>query len=449
VVGALTPKRKLEVARAIAAANLPYLDAALYALVLRETPNMPTATMGVSKDAILYWDPRCVESYTVEELAGALLHEIDHLFRETHKRAEAIGIKPPADGTVIDESVEKVMADFKLFNLAADMSINEQLKKVSENLSTSTASARSGSSAPAGRANPFRVRPDWIYPETHQQKPNLIAEERYQLLKKNPPPPQKGGGGVGSGKCGSCAGNPIPGEPKGGTPGVGRSPADMARVRREVAEAVRSEVAKGRGLVPEGWARWADGELAPAKIPWRQELGRIVRGAVAYKSGATDFGFGRLSRRQGGLGFGVGCAVLPALRAYTPEVMVAVDTSGSMSAAELKSAMSETRGILREVGASVTFCACDAEVHTLKRASTWEEAANGLKGGGGTDFRPIFVAAAKVKPRPSVLIFFTDGCGPAPEAPSPHFTTIFVLLGSGRQKPCTWGKFIEIEDASA
>ncbi len=144
----------------------------------------------------------------------------------------------------------------------------------------------------------------------------------------------------------------------------------MERYRKQVAEDVKEHVEKKRGYVPGSLERWANEYLKPPKIDWRTKLARIVRGAVAYKSGAADYTWGKMSRRQAGVGFGVGRPVLPALHSPVPSVCCAVDTSGSMSTEDLTRASSEIQGVLAAVGAAVTVIACDAAVHGVKECRT-------------------------------------------------------------------------------
>jgi predicted metal-dependent peptidase len=126
-------------------------------------------------------------------------------------------------------------------------------------------------------------------------------------------------------------------------------------------------------------------------------------------------------------------------------VAIAVDTSGSMGAAELTAALREANGVLSAIGADITYLACDADVHELIKVRDVKEMAKRLTGGGGTDFRPVFEALEKVRPIPEVLIFITDGCGPAPPAPPPRTRVIWLLVGPYQQAPCSWGTQISID----
>ena len=66
----------------------------------------------------------------------------------------------------------------------------------------------------------------------------------------------------------------------------------------------------------------------------------------------------------------------------------------------------------------------------------------GVMGRGGTDLRPPFAADLLRKHRPNLVLYFTDGCGPAPENP-PRMPVIWVLTDSG-QMPCKWGRKVRM-----
>jgi predicted metal-dependent peptidase len=127
-----------------------------------------------------------------------------------------------------------------------------------------------------------------------------------------------------------------------------------------------------------------------------------------------------------------------------PRVAVAVDTSGSMGQRELTDALREAKGILTAVGANVEFLACDAEVHAARPVRTWRDCIPLLKGGGGTDFTPVFRELERRPHRPEVLVFITDGCGPAPESPPGWCKTIWLTVGPYQRKPAEWGEHIEM-----
>ena len=414
----MKPRDKLAAGRLMACERLKYFRAAITGMVPRQhslTGPGGEPTVGVTRSGVMLWNPEALEKWSAEEVAGVVVHEAMHLLRDTAGRREVIA------------------ADPVLFNIASDLALNPDI-------------------IPTG----LKLPDGGCFPKNFGLDDGLTAEEYYRALlqmakKAIEQALGEGGAGVGKGHCGGCAGNPGEDEEgEGGAGDGGRSDVEIARIRRTVAEEIRREVeaGSGRGTVPGGWARWAEGQLRPAQIPWRQKLARAVRGAVAYRPGAVDLHYTRPSRRQAGIGFGPGCPVLPALRAPVPQVAVVADTSGSMGEQEMVDAMSETRGVLAAAGANVVFCACDADVHALKPVRTWQEAAAMLKGGGGTSFIPAFEALEKINPRPNVIIFVTDGMGPAPKVAPAWSKVIWLLVGPHRTVPASWGEVVELKDTA-
>lgn len=445
---------KLAAARLAACERMPYFRAALLSLIPRESPGL--GTFGVTAKHVLLWDPEVVKRWKVPEIAAVLVHEIGHVLRDHNRRARALGI-------MVDSAWRA-----RLFNLAGDCEINDDI-------------AVSGMSLPD---NP-------IYPSTIGMADGGLAETYYnELLKRQPPPsPQdvndalsgEGSGdedgdgqgdgqedaktpGTGKGKgkgkpqpgtspgpgwCGSGAGRALPDEPS-DTQEPGRTEVDVQRIRAETARSINDHAAKGRGNVPGGWVRWAADTLKPAKVPWRQKLARACRGYLAQLAGAQDYRYAKPARRQAGLGSGQGKPIFPIMRSPVPRVVVAVDTSGSMSEKDLEVCLQEANGVLSAVGTHVDFMSCDAAVNGRSRVRRWQDMAKLLKGGGGTDFRPVFEAVARGADRPDVVVFCTDGDGPAPAAPPRGVHVIWLLVGSSRRHPRfsgghEFGEFIEID----
>lgn len=440
MAGSLTLREKLSSARLIASGNMPYLASALHGLVLREANVVVNGvpTLGVTRTGILMWHPAAVESFSLDELAGVLLHEVWHVLRDHHRRAAALGVVP--------EPTPEAKSKAYLWNLAGDASLNEALREA--------IAARTAAKPTTGRiVNPFVLPEGCVYPETLDQPPNLPVEERYRRLieqAKQQDDAGDGKGGIGNGWCGSCAGHPLPDEPPGGGTAEGRSEVDLERIRRQTAEQIRNH-AKGRGTMPAGFERWADEVLEPAKVDWRSELAREVRSAVAYRDGAGDLTWTHPSHLQAGLGFGPGCPIVPALWSPVPQVAMLFDTSGSMGKEELSAGASEVQGVLLALGSNVDFCATDSDVHELRTVRTIEEAIRSLKGGGGTDMRPGFEALLARRPKPSVIIVLTDGMlgGGCPEFEPEGVRVIWVLLGSSKCSPCGWGTQIFVDDGGA
>ena len=390
-------QEKLSAGFIIARRKAPYFDAALTGLIRCEVPDLHLKsdivgmkpTMGVTDQGVLMYQREAIDEWSVDEIAAVLIHEIGHLLRAHAERCKSFG------------------GHRAIYNIASDAEINDDI-------------IQGGWKLPGEPITPSRLG----------AKDGLTAEEYYALVESKvtwvdcPC------------TCGSGSGNPFQGEPK----IQGRTEVEIKIIRHRCAEAI----SKRPGTVPGGWVVWAKEQLTPPKIRWQEKLARATRHAVQSRPGATIHSWKRLSRRQAACGFGPGRPILPSYVQPRPEVSIAIDTSGSMSQKELAVALREAWGILRTVGASVTFVACDAVVHSLKNVRTVEDIVPLLKGGGGTDFRPVFAELQKSRKPPEVLIFATDGCGPAPATEPPWCKTIWLLIGEQLEHPCSWGEQIEV-----
>lgn len=115
-----------------------------------------------------------------------------------------------------------------------------------------------------------------------------------------------------------------------------------------------------------------------------------------------------------------------------PRVVCAIDTSGSLTPAEL----AEIAAQLTELGsfAEVTIVECDARVQRVYR---FEGKLASVRGRGGTDLRPPFEPEILARYRPDGLVYFTDGLGPFPGR-DPGVPTLWILT-KPIQFRCPWG----------
>jgi predicted metal-dependent peptidase len=121
------------------------------------------------------------------------------------------------------------------------------------------------------------------------------------------------------------------------------------------------------------------------------------------------------------------------------EAIGVIDTSGSMSDNDLSACLREFAGVLKVVGLDgMRFIAVDAAAHVSKRV--FKPSQITLAGGGGTDMRVGIKAAIEQKPKPDVVIVFTDGETPWPEAPYDTTKVIAVLVRgtAAYGKPPEW-----------
>jgi len=179
-------------------------------------------------------------------------------------------------------------------------------------------------------------------------------------------------------------------------------------------------------------ARLVDHLLQP-RLPWRMLLARYMTSIAR-----DDYSYSRPSnRREGG-------AILPSLRSAQTNLVVALDTSGSIGDQEIGEFVSELNSIKGQLRAHITVLACDAQ---LSDDSPWEfspweeiELPESLKGGGGTDFQPVFEWTETRDQQPDLLIYFTDAEGEFPSV-EPHYPVVWLVKG---KLPTPWGTRIQL-----
>jgi predicted metal-dependent peptidase len=144
---------------------------------------------------------------------------------------------------------------------------------------------------------------------------------------------------------------------------------------------------------------------------------------------------------------------LPGVGVPGPQHLVlAIDTSGSMSDELLRSIIGEIDQLRSVSECRLTVLQCDTRIcHEVSFESF--EPADGIEGKvrllgrGGTDLRPPFqwVESRIADGEPvDALIYFTDGYGSAP-AQEPGFDILWVIPSTGRV-PAEWGAVLEIKD---
>lgn len=129
------------------------------------------------------------------------------------------------------------------------------------------------------------------------------------------------------------------------------------------------------------------------------------------------------------------------------EFVIAIDTSQSTSGELVQAFLSETYGILKESEnffrkVKIHILQCDTQVQSDVRITNADELQEymehfELKGGGGTDFRPVFTYVERLRRSGQLrelkgLLYFTDGLGEFPRK-RPDYETAFLFINE--QKP--------------
>jgi predicted metal-dependent peptidase len=422
----------------------PYLASIIWSLIpVQRNSESGLNSLAVDQYGRLYINTDEVSKWPKGKIILGLIHEINHLLRHHHERMLVFNSWMTPYGV-------------SLANVGGDLEINDGLAEDAKDIGSQLHTE-------------IELPKDWLYPSQFGFPDGLFAEEYCDKLLKQAtksgtcfhmPPPQgsrgkqgqsgqgqgesgqsgqdgqkgqgkgKGKDSVGQGQCGSCAdGSPRAWEenaPKeqGGTsdvPGLSKSEIDV--IRRQVAQAVKDH-STNRGTVPSGWKRWAEQELQPPKVPWTRELAAVIRRTYADLVGMVDYSWKRISRRS------TDEILLPGLRKPKIECVGVIDTSGSMSDADLAVCLREFAGVLKVCGLEgMRFIAVDAAAHVSQRVFKASQVT--LMGGGGTDMRIGIEAAVAQKPRPDVVIVFTDGETPWPEHPPKGGVRVIAVITRG------------------
>ena len=179
-------------------------------------------------------------------------------------------------------------------------------------------------------------------------------------------------------------------------------------------------------------ARMIDFLLQP-EIPWRALLARYMTATAR-----DDYSYTRPSARRGDP------FIFPSLRSSQIDIMVAVDTSGSITHSELQEFISEIDSIKSMMRARITLHACDSKLSKNGPwvFEAWEEFTlpKDIYGGGGTSFEPIFEWAEQQDKEPDLLVYFTDAEGKFPKA-EPMFPVIWLVKG---KEKIPWGQRVQL-----
>ena len=356
------------------------------------TEDVPIAATDGSN---LILNPKTFFKYTLGKRIFIVAHEVLHCvfnhcvlsrpFRQTSKVKFADGSELPYDA--------------ELMNVAMDLIINDLLieSKIGE------------------------------FPEEGCHDPKIATHkdsflDAYKKVFKTKP---RGGGGQGKGKGGGFDQLLDPGAAQ------GKNPDQAAQERSDTAwgtaVAAAMAAAKAQGKLPAALERMFSDILEP-EIAWQD----MIRALFARKVGAGGYDWRKPDRRliqrdiYAPQRSGNGCG----------DVVVAVDTSGSIGQRELDVFFGEMRGILEDVRPNrLHLVWCDAKVHHVDELDQASDLA-GLKphGGGGTDFRPVFDWIVDNNVTPDALVYLTDGMGSFPQD-EPRYPVIWGSIYEGSKYP--------------
>ena len=329
-----------------------------YASVLYQMPMVEKSslpTMATDGKSIFY-NAEFTDALSEAELDGVKVHEAYHRILKHHLR---MGKR-----------------DAELWNIACDYAINPII-------------IQSGLVLPEGALIDAKFK-------------GMSAEKIYDLLKEDQGDDGNGGGG-----------QPQPQEwgnveDQGGDMSEDQIKSEEATINAQVVMAVNSMKTEA-GKLPANIKEIID-EMKRSQIDWKDVLRRFVGGDQP-----EGYSYRRPNRRQWYLNEVVtpvsnkiGCG----------DIVVGIDTSGSVSSIELSHFLGELNAIAESSGAeSVTIITCDYDVQDVVRYEKGDQIEDIVcKGRGGTRVMPVFNYIAENNINVDNFIYFTDmGIGDYPQ----------------------------------
>lgn len=378
----MTAKEKIGRAKTQTVIFQPFFASLVLRLDIEPKPDEWFAQKGLQPDIAtdgkaIYYSEAFIDTQTLRQVEVLLAHEVCH--------------------GMLHHSTRRDWRDKDLWNQAADYMVNQILKDSQYEL------------------------PDGALIDS--QYADKSCEQAYAILEKQAQKKPKGGGGKGGG------GGQGPQQP-GSVFDSGDSAAERSHQEQEWQVAVQqaAQSAKQSGNLPASLERFIDKMKEPV-IDWVTVLRQYFEECVP-----KDYRWFPPNRR-----YVAQSDFLPSvLKEGFGEIVIAVDTSGSIDQDMLAQFMSEINAISGEVKPTKTYVIyCDTAIGKVDEFGEGEEIVLAAVGGGGTSFTPPFTYCQKQGITPRAFIYLTDlqgDCG----APEPEFPVLWVT-----QDKSLTGKFGE------
>jgi len=424
-------KNKLTAARTKLILDKPFLGALVLRLPLQEADPSWCATTGTDAKKF-YYNPEFIDALKPAETQFILAHEalhcaLSHFTRRQHRVKHrwdiacdyAInpillteGLNPPP-GILHIKQYEGMTAE-EIYPLIADNDMSETLDQHLYDKEDQFSEGGQESSD-----NPLDHENQGNQPPQEKQANNQSSNNGQNEQNKNP---------EGAGKqefdenSGASEAPPPP---------LTQQEAEELSIQWQQRMAGAAQQAQQAGKLSAVMKRLVDKLLQPS-LPWRMLLARYMTAQAR-----DDYSYTRPSTRRGNP------AIFPTLKSAEINVLVALDVSGSVSDKELRECLSEINAIKGQMRAKITLIACDSEIieNFPQIYEPWEEVtlAETIKGGGTTDFRPVFEWASRQDKQPDTLIYFTDALGDFPI--EPNYPVVWLIKGKGE---VPWGQRVQL-----
>ena len=182
---------------------------------------------------------------------------------------------------------------------------------------------------------------------------------------------------------------------------------------------VAAESVKGRGHIPAELSQLISELQKPLKrvFDWKKMLRRFIGNSYDERK--------KSSRRKESRRFEGSCGSKHMKRS---NILVGIDTSGSVSQQELHEFVSELT-YMYKAGTDIYVLECDARIHKQYRFKPG--CINSVSGRGGTDFDPVIDYYKQHYKQFDTLVYLTDGCAPYRHLKIPQNNMLWVISSRG------------------
>jgi len=385
----LSPRERISKARINLLTDYPFFGCIAMKLIPREVTEDESKAFGINTMAVdmygnlLYYAP-WIEQQTDIVMKAGVSHEVLHVVL---KHLTRLGTRDP-----------------KVWNIAVDAAVNEVL------------------------SHSFSLPQDWV---RIPQMVGKCSEEIYDWILKNAQKykmPASGGfdshifgqgEGEGEGDQKKSAGTPGGNQGKTNSPFYqdGQQPVDTARAVREA-----YNFAKTQGKVPAGIERMFADILNPV-LDWKDILRKFIVQIVPF-----DFTYTRPSKKSYSVGF-----YMPREIREHVELVIGVDSSGSISDEEYAEFLSEIYHLVRQFECvRATVIICDAAIQeVIEIDENFDPHCVKGRGYGGTDSLPVYKWITEEKQdNVKILVYLSDGYINIPDKEKP-FPTLWIITSQG------------------
>ena len=344
--------------------------------------------VGPEKDGTLtlYYEPELMAGTSDKEILKVIEHEGMHILNKHIPRYLRILANETAE--------QRKTVKTRVWNIAADCTVNMQAKILKPIVID-------------GKPWPPCL------PANYNLEEGKVTEYYFYELLKRPDPGEDGNDGEGEGEEGSGFNDHS--QWRKGASGVADLSSLSRKVDQHVSNIIKESVKsfnKDRGSIPSHIADLIEGALRPPKAPYYQIIRKLIRGSRFSKFTRSPT---KINRKRTYVFTIADKKCIPQIspfpgktRDMTFDIVVLIDTSGSMSADDILEGLSGVKNIIeKDRHCYTTVLEVDAGVEKEYEVKKIRDIQFNIKGRGGTTLGPGLERAKQLGC--DVCLAFTDG----------------------------------------